>query len=157
MNYKLYSGAGIMSLLVILALGVSAFPFFGAQPSADQKTFMDSVQKAVANNDFATWKSLMESQLTGDNFNKMVANSQKMSQVKTLRDQIKQANQSGDAAKATDLKAQLSALMPAKFSAKLMGDHGVMGAHGGPKLPGHMGRMERFHRTHDPGSDEKKE
>lgn len=43
--------------------------------------FNTQVQTAIKNNDFATWKSLMESQLTQDNFNNLVTNYQKMSQM----------------------------------------------------------------------------
>jgi hypothetical protein len=45
------------------------------------KDFNSQVQTAIKNNDFATWKSLMESQLTQDNFNTLVANYLKISQM----------------------------------------------------------------------------
>jgi hypothetical protein len=45
------------------------------------KDFNSQVQTAIQNNDYATWKSLMESQLTQDNFNNLVTNYQKMSQM----------------------------------------------------------------------------
>lgn len=48
--------------------------------STQMKDFYNQVQNAIKNNDFNTWKSLMESQLTQDNFNKLVSNYQKMEQ-----------------------------------------------------------------------------
>jgi len=39
---------------------------------ANMKNFTDSLNLAIQNDDFATWKSLIESQLTQDNFNRIV-------------------------------------------------------------------------------------
>jgi hypothetical protein len=76
------------------------------------QTQMKSIQTAIDNNDFATWKSLMESQLTQDNFNKLVDANKKMTQEKTLQGELKQAVADGDTAKAQQLKAQIFDLMP---------------------------------------------
>jgi len=114
MNHKLLTTISVVAVLAVLAFGSSAMPFLGGQGKAVDKTFMDSIQKAVADNDFSTWKSLMESQLTQDNFNKMVDNHKKMTQAKDLRDQLKIAQEAGDTTKVADLKTQLSALMPAQ-------------------------------------------
>lgn len=40
--------------------------------------FNSEVENAIKNNDYATWKSLLESQLTQENFNKVVEQYKKM-------------------------------------------------------------------------------
>jgi hypothetical protein len=116
---------GIFALAIIAVLGVGVavasplakgFGFNNSNLTTAEKTAMQtqmqSIQTAIDNNDFATWKSLMESQLTQDNFNKLVDANQKMSQEKTLQSELKQAVAEGDTTKAQQLKAQLFDLMP---------------------------------------------
>ena len=117
---------GIFALAIIAVLGVGVavasplgkgFGFGNDQNlTAAEKTAMQQqaqeIQTAIDNKDFATWKSLMESQLTEDNFNKLVNANQKMSQEKTLQSELKQAVSDGDTAKAQELKAQLFDLVP---------------------------------------------
>jgi len=116
---------GIFALAIIAVLGVGVavasplgkgFGFNNSNLSAAEKTAMQTqmqaIQTAIDNKDFATWKSLMESQLTQDNFNKLVDANQKMSQEKTLQNELKQAVSDGDTAKVQELKAQLFDLMP---------------------------------------------
>jgi hypothetical protein len=119
---------GIFALAVIAVLGVGvavASPLgkgfgFGndqnltAAEKTAMQTQMQAIQTAIDNKDFATWKSLMESQLTEDNFNKLVDANQKMTEVKTLQTELKQAVSDGDTAKAQELKAQIFDLMPQK-------------------------------------------
>jgi hypothetical protein len=119
---------GIFALAVIAVLGVGiavaspmekGFGFvnnhnFTAAEKTALQTQMQEIQTAIDNKDFATWKSLMESQLTEDNFNKLVDANQKMTEVKTLQDELKQAVSDGDTAKAKELKAQIFDLMPQK-------------------------------------------
>jgi hypothetical protein len=116
---------GVVALTMIAVLGVSlvvAFPAgngFGlgkTTMSAEEQTAMQAqmqaVQTAVENGDFATWKSLMEAQLTEESFNKLVEANKEMSEMKTLQDELTQAVEDGDTAKAAELKAQLYDLMP---------------------------------------------
>jgi len=112
MNKRLLTGIGLLAVLAVLGLGASAFPFGDGQPSADQKVFMDSMQKAIQDKDFSAWKTLMESRITQDAFNKLVQENDKRAQVKQLRDDLKQAQASNDTAKVADLKSKLQALMP---------------------------------------------
>lgn len=116
---------GIFALAIIAVLGVGVavasplekgFGFSNSNLTPAEKTAMQAqmqaIQTAIDNNDFATWKSLMESQLTQDNFNKLVDANQKMSLEKTLQSELKQAVADGDTVKAQQLKAQLFDLMP---------------------------------------------
>ena len=117
---------GIFALAVVAVLGVGlavASPLgkgfgFGndqnltASEKTAMQTQMQAIQTAIDNNDFATWKSLMEAQLTQDNFNKLVDANQKMTEVKTLQTELKQAVSDGDTAKSQELKAQIFDLMP---------------------------------------------
>jgi hypothetical protein len=119
---------GIFALAIIAVLGVGiavASPLgkgFGLIDNSDlsnaEKTAMQeqmqAIQTAVENEDFATWKSLMESQLTEENFNKIVSANKKMSEAKTIQEELKQATSDGDTAKVQELKAQLFDLMPEK-------------------------------------------
>ena len=69
-----------MAAIAILAVGaVSAFGFGWFNPngsngenSTDMQAFHQEVQTAIQNDDYATWKSLMESQLTEENFQNIV-------------------------------------------------------------------------------------
>lgn len=82
---------GILALSIVALLGISlaaAFPFgFGKgnpnlteEEQAEAQAFHDSLQQAIEDGDFATWKSLMESQLTEENFNLLVERHQQMSE-----------------------------------------------------------------------------
>lgn len=88
---KITLGVFVFSVIALLGVGiVAAFPFgFGKGPMAQELTeeeqtemqaFHDSLQEAIENENFETWKSLMESQLTEENFNKMIEQRQKMEQ-----------------------------------------------------------------------------
>ncbi|MEK6918347.1 MAG: hypothetical protein AABW51_05355, partial [Nanoarchaeota archaeon] len=113
------------AIFVALLIGsVAAFGFgngFGKNLSDEEKiqmkTFRDNVQTAVENNDYAEWKSLMESQLTEENFQKLVDRQSKISEAKDLMKQIKTAMENGDTEKAEDLREQMHELMPEKAKA----------------------------------------
>lgn len=156
MNNKILTTVSVIAVLALLAFGATAFPFPGGQGTDADKTFMDSVQKAVADNDFATWKSLMESQLTQANFDKMVGNHKTMTQAKDLRDQLKAAQAAGDTTKVADLKNQLSALMPAQGNGPRMAVDGYqrmgLGAQKiGPWAQGNNGQGKKMGAFHGRG------
>lgn len=80
---KITLGVFVFSVIALLGVGmVAAFPFgFGKgqmaqdlteEEQTEMKAFQDSLQTAIENEDFDSWKSLMESQLTEENFNKMI-------------------------------------------------------------------------------------
>ena len=72
--------------VMFVTLGiVSAYSFFGKGHSFNGKekigfnnTLENEIQTAIKNRDYNSWKNLMESQLTQENFNKLVALSQNM-------------------------------------------------------------------------------
>jgi cysteinyl-tRNA synthetase len=118
----------IAALLVFSVLGagfVSAlsmsFGSFNKDLTAEElKTLTEERQQmtqAIENNDYSTWKTLMEknldrmkSKLTQENFNQIVENHNQMKQRSQLRQQIKDALQNGDYEKAVQLREQLSSL-----------------------------------------------
>jgi galactokinase/mevalonate kinase-like predicted kinase len=118
----------IASLLVFSALGagfVSAFPMgfrvLNKELTSDElKTLTEERQQltqAIENNDYNTWKTLMEqriekmkSELTEDNFKQVVDRYNQMKERSQLKQQIKQAIQNKDYDTATQLRNQLSSL-----------------------------------------------
>ena len=80
---KITVGVLAFSLIAMLGIGlIAANPFgFGKgamtkelseEEQTEMQTFHNSIQKAIENNDYENWKSLMESQLTQENFNALV-------------------------------------------------------------------------------------
>lgn len=114
---------GVSALAIIAILGISmvvAFPsgigFGEKQLSDEERTVMEeqmqAIQTAIADEDFETWKSLMESQLTEENFEKLVEEHKSMTEMKAMQDELQQAVEDGDTEKAEELKAELYDLMP---------------------------------------------
>jgi len=105
---------GAFTLLAIVAVGagiVSAFPMgfggFAKNMTAEEIGVMYEDQQAmiktIENKDYATWKSLMEqriekmkSELTQENFNKIVEMHNTMQQNNQVREQVKSALENGD-------------------------------------------------------------
>ena len=119
---------GIFSLAIIAILGVGvavASPLgkgigfiensnLSSAEKTEMQTQMQAIQGAIDKKDFATWKSLMEAQLTEENFNKLVDANAKVSEIKTVQEELRQAISDGDSVKEQELKAQLFDLMPQK-------------------------------------------
>lgn len=115
--------AGVLVFSIIALLGVSlvaAFPFgFGKGMNADlteeeqeeAQAFHDALQQAIEDGDFEEWKSLMESQLTEENFNLIVQRHQNMEENRAeneqIRNQIQDAMQAGDYETAQQLREQM--------------------------------------------------
>ena len=119
---------GIFSLAIIAILGVGvavASPLgkgigfmdnsnLSSAEKTEMQAQMQAIQTAIDKKDFETWKSLMEAQLTEENFNKLVDANAKISEIKTVQEELKQAISDGDSVKEQELKAQLFDLMPQK-------------------------------------------
>lgn len=121
----------ILSVLAIALLSVSFVSAFGFgmnsfENNEEMQTFRDSVKEAVENRDFNSWKSLMESRLTQENFDNLVERHKEMSEVRALREELRDAIESGDDKKIEELKEQLSELVPGK-SNKRFGRGGFFG------------------------------
>jgi hypothetical protein len=79
---KVTLGIFVFSVIALLGIGaVAAFPGFGKnmmkqdlseEEQEEMQAFHDSLQEAIENEDFEAWKSLMESQITEENFNKVI-------------------------------------------------------------------------------------
>jgi hypothetical protein len=82
---------GILAFSILLLLGtsmVAAIPNGqGKHMRGEKNDFFEqdheAMRTAIENNDFASWKSLMESRITEDNFNQMV---ERHSEMKTERE-----------------------------------------------------------------------
>jgi len=98
MDKKILLGVVIVAVIAVLAIGFVAANNFGPgknffgknwnnknmtqEQIQEMQNLSQQINTAIKNNDFTTWKSLMESQLTQNNFNKLVARYQNMSQEK---------------------------------------------------------------------------
>lgn len=91
---KITLGVFVFSVIALLGVGiVAAFPFgFGKgqmaqnlteEEQTEMQAFHDSLQTAIENEDFDSWKILMESQLTEENFNNVIERNQEMEQRRT--------------------------------------------------------------------------
>lgn len=116
--------SGIIALTIVVVLGVSMISAMGfgkglgfasSELTDEEKTQMQeqrqAMETAIENKDYTTWKSLMEqeiakmqSQITEENFNKVVENHARMSE---LRIAMKEARESGDFSKIQELKEEL--------------------------------------------------
>lgn len=115
--------AGVLAFSIIALLGVSlvaAFPFgFGQgmnqdlteEEKAEAQAFHDELQQAIEDRDFETWKNLIISQLTEDNFNALAERHQEMEENRAenqeIRNQIREARESGDYETAKQLREQI--------------------------------------------------
>lgn len=134
MEQKYIYGLIALSLATILGVGfISAFGpgygFMNSQLSDDEKNLMQEQRQAMENaietKDYSAWKTLMEqeiarmqSQITQENFNEIVENHAKMSE---LREAMKDAKESGDFSKVQELKENLGIDGKAQGNGKGMG------------------------------------
>lgn len=134
--------AGVLVFSIIALLGVSlvaAFPFgFGKGMNADlteeeqeeAQAFHDALQQAIEDGDFEEWKSLMESQLTEENFNLIVQRHQNMEENRAeneqIRNQIQDAMQAGDYETAQQLREQIGKSTTGLQKGKNFGMRGEM-------------------------------
>jgi hypothetical protein len=145
---------GIFALVIfsILALGVvSAFGMGWNNPnlSDEEKTASqekhEQIKQAIESNDYESWKSLMESQISEEQFNQITQMHKKMEDVRNLREQLRTAIQEGDSKTAQNIQIQLSELgfekgFKGKSNGKGMGMHSQnLGASGGFKGQGNLG------------------
>ncbi len=138
--------AGVLVFSIIALLGVSlvaAFPFgFGKGMNADlteeeqeeAQAFHDALQQAIEDGDFEEWKSLMESQLTEENFNLIVQRHQNMEENRAeneqIRNQIQDAMQAGDYETAQQLREQMGKSTTGLQKGKNFGMRGEMQSFG---------------------------
>ncbi len=87
---------GIMALGVIALLGaglVAAFPMMGGnwdvseEDRESNQLFMEQVQEAIEEEDFAEWQTLMQSQITLENFNEHVERHVNMEELRAQKEQ----------------------------------------------------------------------
>ena len=101
---KKKTSVGILAFFAVLLLGVAGvvsanggFGNFGMGINSGNSTkmqeFRTQVHDSVITGDFSTWKSLMESEITQDNFDSMRERSQTMEE---FRDKMESARDAGD-------------------------------------------------------------
>ena len=110
---------GVLAFSIVLLLGVS---MVSAMSHGQGKQMMkqgngnfggdhEAIQTAIENNDFASWKSLMEARITEDNFNEMVKrHSEMISERASMQEEMQEFHQAmadGDYDKAKELKEEL--------------------------------------------------
>jgi len=101
---KITLGVFVFSVIALLGISLAAaFPMgFSKGPMAKELTeeeqtemqaFHDSMQNAIETQDFESWKTLMESQITEENFQKMIESHKQMEE---MRIAFEEARESGD-------------------------------------------------------------
>lgn len=119
MEQKYILGIVALSMVVVLGIGmVSAFGFgngfMNHDMTEEERTAMqeqhETIQNAIADGDYETWKSLredqiarMQSQITEENFNAIREQHQKMSEFRTA---MQEARESGDFSKVQELQEE---------------------------------------------------
>ena len=80
---------GIIALAIVAVLGISVISAYGFgmwnsditdEEKAEILQQKEAIRIAIENGDYETWKSLMEGQLTEENFNELVEKHEKMSE-----------------------------------------------------------------------------
>ena len=66
--------------------------FASEEEQVEMQAFQNSLQEAIENEDFDSWKSLMESQLTKENFEKMMGMRQQQEEQRAEREQFCEEN-----------------------------------------------------------------
>ena len=121
MKRKTTYGFMAMATIALLAIGsVAAFGEFGnkdmtVEEREDWQTFREDVRIAVENQDYEAWASLMESQITLEQFNAMVDKHAQMEVIREIKEEMMQAYEDGDMELVEDLKAQIQELMPQRY------------------------------------------
>lgn len=106
-----------LGLSVLLGVGfVAAYPSFKVKGNAEvsdeeiaeMQEFHENIREAIENEDYASWKSLMESQLTEENFSKMVEHHNAMQEKRDLMQRLRDAVESGDTESVEEAREELS-------------------------------------------------
>jgi len=132
-------GSVAFALIAILGISlVSAFGFGGMmnpnltdEQRAEMQEHREAMQNAIESGDYESWKSLMEERVTKlqtrineENFQKQVEMHEQRGQIRELMQQLKEARDSGDEDKITELQEQLKELVPQGFKMGFkMGKH----------------------------------
>ena len=123
MNNKtlaLFVALGVVAMLGVSLVAAFSGSFGKAKGSfgetlseeeiAEKQAFHESLMEAVENNDYASWKTLMESQLTEEKFNEMREMHLGMQEKLELMQQFRRAIEDGDTETVEQLKEELSDL-----------------------------------------------
>jgi hypothetical protein len=86
---------GLLALLMLIASVGSAFAF-GAKLFGGDSESREKIVEAIEAKDYNAWKEAMSAQLTEENFNKLVARHESMSERQAQMEAIEQAIQKGD-------------------------------------------------------------
>lgn len=108
---------GLAALVIVGLVGVSSAMAFGVgntffaedHPFAEERAAM---QDAIENQDYESWKALMQERITEGNFNKLVEMHQERGERQQKMEEFRQARQDGDTEKLEELKAEFGENMP---------------------------------------------
>ena len=125
---------GIFALALFSVILMTSFVFaqgFDGQfnqltddEKSERKAEMETIRTAIENNDYSTWKDLMEAQLTQDNFDKLVEHHEKRSEARNLMDELKEARKNDDQTRVDELKEELQDLRPSRDEDSQNGQRG---------------------------------
>jgi hypothetical protein len=97
MDAKWLLGVAAVAVLAFLGMGsVMAFPFGLSLAAADDAVDWQNVRDAVENGNYTAWRSAIESQLTEDNFQRLVEAYGKHQKQQQTMEQFYEAMEAGD-------------------------------------------------------------
>ena len=124
MKRKLLIGFVVVAIALLSISFVAAMPFgrgpeLSEEERAEMEAHREAVDAAIESNDYATWKTLMEEQiekmkagLTEERFEEVGERHTKMSEVRELRDELREAHENEDFDRVEEIRAELDALRP---------------------------------------------
>ena len=127
-NKKLLGAFAIFSIALLSIGMVSAFGYgqgqgmhkglmgqeLSEEEVAEMQAFRDSMQQTIEDNDFAAWKSLMESQLTQERFDKLVERHSEKAEMRDLHEQMQEAWDNEDYETVKELREEFENERPAE-------------------------------------------
>ena len=116
----------IVALAMVAVLGVSMVSGFGFKglgnyemAEEEIKVQREAVKDAIENEDYEAWQTLMnekiskmQDKITQENFEKIVEKHNEMSEIRELKEELREARENGDIEKVEELKTQIKELMP---------------------------------------------
>ena len=100
---------GIISLAIVALLIVSVVSAMGYNPAPHSESYED-IQKAIEDNDYKEWKSLIVATLTEENFDKLVEERRNQENFNALTEKLIDAWENGDKDRIEEIQEALEKL-----------------------------------------------
>lgn len=119
LSLLVFAVIGVLGVGLISAHGLGNDMGFGKyglteEEKSDLLQEKEVLREAIENQNYQTWRSLMEERLTEENFNKLVEKHEKMSEFKGLKEELRQAWKDEDFERVKEIKDEMTEIMPEK-------------------------------------------